>query len=105
MLTIAPAYILIAFTGIVLVVGIIGTFKTGLVWWFVGGVVIYIVTFICTIPIHGNAVYEKIAKGVSMEQVTVKGQKKFIAQVEIIYKDGELESIVLVPGTTELKKQ
>ncbi|MDD5463946.1 MAG: hypothetical protein PHP62_02265 [Candidatus Moranbacteria bacterium] len=47
-----------------------------------------------------KSVNETFAKEVSLTQVPVSGQKNFRAQVQISYKDGELNSVVLVPKTT-----
>lgn len=41
-----------------------------------------------------------ISKEVDLTQISVSGQKNFRAQVQITYKDGELDSIVLIPKTT-----
>jgi len=43
---------------------------------------------------------EQFAVGVDLRQVAVKGENHFQAEIEIIYKNGKLEKIVLVPETT-----
>jgi len=45
-----------------------------------------------------------IAQEVSLAQVPTKGEFTYIAQVEIIYKDGELIRVGLVKGTTKPKE-
>ncbi len=45
-------------------------------------------------------VQSSLTREVNLEQVAVKGQNGFRAQVLILYKDGKLDSIELVSGTT-----
>ena len=47
---------------------------------------------------------EELAKEVTLEQVPLKGQKNFTAVIQIVYKDGKLDSLSLSPKTTTLKE-
>ncbi|HPN96865.1 MAG TPA: hypothetical protein PLK35_03795 [Candidatus Moranbacteria bacterium] len=47
-----------------------------------------------------SQIYRNFSREVDFRRVTMKGQNNFRAQIEIIYKDGELDRIILVPKTT-----
>lgn len=49
-------------------------------------------------------IYKALTKEVNLQQVVVQGQNGFRAQVQIVYKDGKLDSITLVPKTTVVSK-
>ena len=46
---------------------------------------------------------EDLIKEVNLQQVSVKGQNTFRSQVLIVYKDGKLDKITLIPKTTTLE--
>lgn len=43
---------------------------------------------------------EAYTKGVPLEQVPLKGDVVFEARIKIVYKDGKLVSVDLIPSTT-----
>jgi len=50
--------------------------------------------------VRKEAIHKLLTRDVDMQQVPMKGQKIFRAQVQIIYKDGKVETVKLIPGTT-----
>lgn len=72
------------------------------------GNVICMIVLLVTVLACGIASYrdgrstalEAFAREVDLQQVSVKGQNNFQAQVQMVYKDGELASVLLVPKTT-----
>lgn len=71
--------------------------------------------FVCTIAIaigimfcgyglpHNHELTKTLAREVDLQQISVKGENKFHAEIEITYKDGEFDSVVLIPKTTVKK--
>ncbi|MFZ2226313.1 MAG: hypothetical protein WA064_02845 [Candidatus Moraniibacteriota bacterium] len=43
-----------------------------------------------------------LSQEVNLGQVPVVGQKDFSAQIKLTYKNGKLESVILIPKTTEV---
>lgn len=67
----------------------------------------WIITFIGTVCygegrelLSQRKVFSNLAQEVDLQQVPVAEQKDFSAQIHIAYKDGKLDSVVLVPKTT-----
>lgn len=50
-----------------------------------------------------SGIIEIYTAEVSLEKVPVRGEAVFEARVEIKYKDGKIESVTLVPGSTVKK--
>lgn len=47
-----------------------------------------------------DRVYKELTKEVNLQQVAATGQNSFLFQGRAIYKEGKLESVMLVPKTT-----
>lgn len=62
--------------------------------------IFFMVTSFMLPKIITHNIYDELAKEVQMEQVSVKGKNTFSAQVKIIFNDGELEDVILIPKTT-----
>jgi uncharacterized membrane protein YfcA len=82
------------------IVGLVAVVSNNNALWLIpifGGVL----AMIAVVNMQSKSNVEKdIAKEVDLRQVSVSGQKNFRAQVQIIYKDGKLDSVVLMPKTT-----
>lgn len=50
-----------------------------------------------------KTVLSKLAQEVKLEQVPVSGQRDFNAQIHLLYKDGKLDTVTLVPNTTIIR--
>lgn len=70
--------------------------------WILIWIVIACVSFIIGAGFNRFFARISLAKEVNLEQVTVKGEKTFTAQILIKYKDGRIDSINLKPRTTVL---
>jgi len=98
-----------AFLWVGLLVVAIGTIATVLcmpekskkVWWVVLILIGAVMLIIGASKIGEEDAMKQLAKETKLEEVFVKGQTNFWAQIQIIYKDGELDSVKLVPNTTK----
>jgi hypothetical protein len=69
-------------------------------FWFLFGL-IFLVLALFTLNFEGKiSVRKKLANEVDLQQVPVMGQRDFSAQIKMTYKNGELDSVTLVPKTT-----
>jgi len=64
--------------------------------------IIAIVGYCSLFVLSGENIFlaEKLSKEVNLQQVSVKGQNVFNSQISLVYKDGKLDKITLVPNTT-----
>lgn len=88
------AYICIAISGLI-------SLKNGR--WVTFGFSILAMSSLIIITFIGDSnrrVKKELTKEVNLDQVMVKGKNNFFAKIEIEYKDGELETITLLPETT-----
>ena len=63
-------------------------------------IVVCVSVFAVGVAVGSNCYRKSLTKEVNMEQVTVKGQKDFHAQISISYNNGGLVSLNLIPNTT-----
>jgi hypothetical protein len=66
----------------------------------VAGLILVYVTLVTTMKVGGEVLRNELSKEVNLQQVTVKGQSNFYAKVQLIYKDGKLDTVTLVSKTT-----
>lgn len=72
-------------------------------WLFLIIVIFGIVCLGADIETNGQKdVHSKLSTEVNLQQVPVMGQKDFSAQIKLTYKNGKLESVILIPKTTEV---
>lgn len=62
--------------------------------------ILNMVAFYNKAEIDKDSWHKSLAQEVNLQQVTVQGESAFKAQVLIIYRDGKLEKIELMPNTT-----
>ncbi len=57
--------------------------------------------FLLYLSSHRRIILQPYLKEVDLHEVTVVGENKFEAQIEIIYRDGKFKSVELIPETTK----
>ncbi len=74
--------------------------EKNLMWGSVCNLISFVFALVAGYEFGGNCFARELASKINLEQVPVKGIKKFPEQIQITYEDGRLKSVELVPEKT-----
>ena len=85
--------------------GLIVLVRTSWKWFWFGIAVIGIFGYSLGAELtREEKILRNFTKEVNLQQVAVKGSNSFRAQVQIVYEDGKLKYVALVPNTTVISE-
>lgn len=70
------------------------------IWCLYSATLCLVVGLLLSRPVFQGQIYSEFTKEVNMKEIPMEGVKKIRVQCEIVYKDGKLDAITLIPQTT-----